>query len=381
MTDPTAPPLAGIRVLDFTRILAGPYCTMVLADMGADVIKVEHPDGGDDTRHWGPPFVGDDAAYFLAVNRRKRSVALDLKDATDRDLAVRLAGEADVVIANFRPGVMEGYGLGFDDLADAGIVHCSITAFGPGPREDDPGYDIVIQALTGFMSMTGSPSGEPAKMGVALLDVIAGLHAAVAVLGGLEARRRTGQAQRITVPLFDAGLAALANQAANHLLGGVVPRAMGTAHPNIAPYQAFAAADGWVIIAAANDRLFARLCGVLDRPDLAADGRYGDNAARVANRESLAAAIGATIAGAGVDEWVERLTAARVPAAPVRDLAAVFTAPEAQPMVAEIDDPVRGTLRLVGDPVDGFRVAPMTPPPLLGEHTDDVRACLWDRLS
>lgn len=379
MTDGALPPLAGIRVLDFTRILAGPYCTMVLADLGADVIKVEHPDGGDDTRHWGPPFVGEDAAYFLSVNRNKRSVALDLDDPADRDLAGRLAREADCVIANFRPGVLERFGLGYDDLTDAGIVHCTITAFGPGVREDDPGYDIVIQALTGFMSMTGSAGGEPAKMGVALLDVITGLYAAIAVMGGLEARRRTGASQRVTVPLFDSGLAALANQAANHLLGGVVPRAMGTAHPNIAPYQAFAASDGWVVVAAANDRLFERLCEVLGRSDLAGDERYRGNASRVAHRDDLAAEIAGVIATGTADHWVERLAAARVPAAPVRDLAAVFAAPESQAMIDTLPDPVRGPLRLVGNPVEGLGGADGTAPPRLGEHTDEVRSRLWGR--
>jgi crotonobetainyl-CoA:carnitine CoA-transferase CaiB-like acyl-CoA transferase len=246
-------------VLDFTRVLAGPHCTMVLADLGADVIKVERPGTGDDTRQWGPPFLEGDAAYYLALNRNKRSVVLDLEDATDRDLAQRLAAGADVVVENFRPGVLARFGLGWEELRSNGLVYCSIPAFGPGPRADEPGYDIVVQALTGFMSITGDPAGEPAKIGVALLDLVTGLYAAIAVLGALELRRTTGDAQRVVVPLFDAAVAAQ-RQAANHLIGG---GASGDEVPTQhRPLPGVAAADGYVVLAGANDRLF-ELCVVL----------------------------------------------------------------------------------------------------------------------
>lgn len=370
--------LPGVRVLDFTRVLAGPHCTMVLADLGADVIKVERP-GGDDTRGWGPPFLGDDAAYYLSLNRNKRSVILDLSDPEDRDLARRLAAGADVVVENFRPGVMDRFGLGWEDLRGNGVVYCSIPAFGPGPRSDEPGYDIVVQALAGFMSITGDPAGEPAKIGVALLDLVTGLYGAVAVLAALEVRRRTGEAQRVVVPLFDAAVAALANQAANHLIGGVVPRPMGSAHPNLVPYQAFSAVDGYVVLAAATDEQFRSLCAVLDLEQVAADPRLAGNAGRVEHREEVVAAVAAVVATGTVDHWLSLCRAADVPAAPVRDLAALFAAPETIGVVEEITDPVRGILRLVRSPIAGVGVDRSTPPPRLGEHTATIREHGWER--
>ena len=366
-------------MLDFTRVLAGPHCTMVLADLGADVIKVERPDGGDDTRSWGPPFRGDDAAYYLALNRNKRSLALDLDNPDDRDLAIRLAAGADVVVENFRPGVLDRFGLGWEDLRSHPLVYCSIPAFGPGPRSAEAGYDIVVQALTGFMSITGAPSGEPAKIGVALLDLIAGLYAAVAVQAALESRRRTGEAQRVVVPLFDAAVAALANQAANHLIGGVVPTAMGSAHPNIVPYQAFSAADGWVVLAGANDKLFRSLCAVLGMDHLSTDPRFADNAARVAHRAQLISLIVPVVARRSVAEWVADCHRAGVPAAPVRDLGELFSAPESAELVEAIPDSARrGVLRLVRSPMLGIERSPSRPPPILGEHTAEIRDRLWD---
>ena len=353
--------LSGVRVLDFTRVLAGPHCTMVLADLGADVIKVERPGTGDDTRQWGPPFLAGDAAYYLALNRNKRSVVLDFENSADRDLVRRLAAGADVIVENFRPGVLDRFGLGWDDLRADRLVYCSIPAFGPGPRADEPGYDIVVQALTGFMSITGDPSGEPAKIGVALLDLVTGLYAAIAVLAALETRRHTGESQRVTVPLFDAAVAALANQAANHLIGGIVPRPMGSAHPNLVPYQAFAAADGFVVLAGATDAQFRRLCDVLGLESLGSDPRLATNAGRVAHREVVVAAIARVVATRTVDAWVEACRAAEVPAAPVRDLAALFAAPETTGLIEEITDPVRGLLRLVRSPMSGVGTAASLP--------------------
>ena len=377
MASPGDSPLHGLKVLDFTRVLAGPHCTMVLADLGADVIKVERPAGGDDTRAWGPPFVGDDAAYYLALNRNKRSVALDLAVPADRDLARRLAAGADVVVENFRPGVMGRFGLGWEDLRTDGIVYCSIPAFGPGPRESEPGYDIAMQALTGFMSITGSADGAPVKIGVALLDLVAGLYAAVGILAALERRRTTGEAQHVVVPLYDTALAGLANQAANHLLGGLVPRPMGSAHPNIAPYQAFAASDGYVVLAGATDGLFRELCAVLGLPELAADARFADNAGRVRHRDALADRIAGVVRTRPVADWVEQCRRAGVPAAPVRGLDEVFAAAETAGLIDTVADPRRGALRLVASPLRGLEGGPDRPPPALGEHTAEVRRNLW----
>ena len=281
-------PLTGIRVADFSRVLAGPLATMVLADLGADVIKIERPETGDDTRGWGPPFLGDDAAYFLSLNRNKRSVVLDLSTDEGRDAARRLALSSDVVVENFRPGLMERFGLDHATLSAErpDIVTCSLTAFGAGEAgAARPGYDIIVQAMSGLMSFTGHPGGEPTKVGVALLDVICGLYASSAIQAALIGRRETGRGSRVTISLFDASVAALVNQAANYLIGGIVPQPMGNQHPNIVPYQLFEASDRPFILAAGNDRLFERTCGVIGRPELARDERFVTNGARVRNRD------------------------------------------------------------------------------------------------
>jgi crotonobetainyl-CoA:carnitine CoA-transferase CaiB-like acyl-CoA transferase len=377
--EPSSPPelpLAGIRVADLSRVLAGPLATMILGDLGADVIKVERPDGGDDTRGWGPPFVGDDAAYFLALNRNKRSVVLDL--ATDDGLraARALARTADVVVENFRPGLMSKFGLDHASIAreNPRVVSCSLVAFGEkGESAARPGYDIIVQALAGIMSFTGQPDGEPTKVGVALLDVIAGLYAANGIQAALLGRERTGRGERIVVSLFEASLAALVNQGANYLLGGVVPRPMGNAHPNIVPYQLFHAADRPFILAAGNDRLFERAAAVLGRPELASDPRFATNAARVANRDALVGLLEDRFGTETAAWWVERLTAAAVPCAPVRALDEVFASPESAAMVQRVTD-ARGELALIGDPirVGGSVLGVRRPPPRLGEHTDEV---------
>ena len=261
-------------------MLAGPLATMLLGDLGADVVKVERPETGDDTRGWGPPFVGGDAAYFLSLNRNKRSVTLDLATEDGRGAARRLALASDVVVENFRPGLMDRFGLDHASLSaeHPGLVYCSLTAFGEGDETARPGYDIIVQALSGLMSFTGHPGGEPTKVGVALLDVICGLYACNAIQAALLGRNATGRGSRVSVSLFDASVAALVNQAANYLLGGLVPRPLGNAHPNIVPYQLFEAADRPFILAAGNDRLFERTCGVIGRPELASDERFATNA-------------------------------------------------------------------------------------------------------
>ena len=375
---PTGLTLSGIRVADFSRVLAGPLATMLLADLGADVIKIERPETGDDTRGWGPPFVGGDAAYFLSLNRNKRSVALDLSTDEGRSAARRLALASDVVVENFRPGLMERFGLDHASLAaeHPGLVYCSLTAFGEGDPAARPGYDIIVQALSGLMSFTGHPGGEPTKVGVALLDVICGLYACNAIQAALIGRGTTGRGARVTVSLFDASVAALVNQAANYLLGGLVPEPLGNAHPNIVPYQLFETADRPIILAAGNDRLFERTCEVVGRPELAADERFATNAARVRNRDALIPLLSAELAGRSAVEWLEALEAAAVPCAPVRTLDEVFASAEGAAAIQEIHDPARGLLRLVADPirVDG-RVPPARfPPPRLGEHTDEILA-------
>jgi crotonobetainyl-CoA:carnitine CoA-transferase CaiB-like acyl-CoA transferase len=369
-------PLAGVRVADFSRVLAGPLATMILGDLGADVIKIERPDGGDDTRGWGPPFVGEDAAYFLALNRNKRSVVLDLSTEEGAATARALARSADVVVENFRPGLMAAFGLDHDTLVreNPGLVSCSLVAFSEtGEAATRPGYDIIVQALSGLMSFTGHPGGEPTKVGVALLDVITGLYAANGIQAALLGRDRTGAGARIVVSLFEASIAALVNQGANYLLGGVVPRPMGNAHPNIVPYQLFRASDRPFILAAGNDRLFERAAAVIGRPDLASDPRFATNAGRVRNREELVSAMQDAFSAARAHTWIDALTAAGVPCALVRALDEVFASPEAEALVQRVSD-ARGALRLVADPVrvDGALLGVRRPPPRLGEHTDEV---------
>ena len=378
MGEAGAAPLEGIRVLDLSRILAGPLATMVLGDLGADVIKVERPGSGDDTRHWGPPFLGDDAAYFLSVNRNKRSIAVDLQTPEGADVVRRLAARSDVLIENFRPGLMTRFGLAPEDLrrANPGLVTCSLTAFGGGAGEADvrPGYDIIVQALSGLMSITGEREGEPTKTGVALLDVITGLYAAVGIQAALVERARTGHGRHVEVSLFDASVAALVNQAANHLLGGLVPSPMGSEHPNIVPYQVFQAADRPFILAAGNDKLFRAVCEVVDRADLAEDPMFATNEARVANRESLIPQLRAAFAVRPAGAWLAALEAAGVPCAPIRRLDEVFASPEGAAMVHIVEDPVRGPMRLVASPirVDGATSATRLPPPRLNQHAEEI---------
>ncbi|MDQ3751684.1 MAG: CoA transferase [Actinomycetota bacterium] len=370
--------LEGVKVLDFSRVLAGPLATMTLGDLGADVIKVERPGSGDDTRTWGPPFKGDDAAYFLSLNRNKRSVVLDLSTGEGRDAAVRLAGGCDVVIENFRPGLMESWGLGFDALSDAHprLVYCSVTAFGSKPASSQPGYDIIMQGVTGLMSITGHDPDAPTKTGVAILDVIAGLQATIGVLAALSARERTGRGQKVEVSLFEAGVAALVNQAANHLIGGVIPGPMGNAHPNIVPYQTFEAADRPFILAAGNDRLFGWTCEAIGRPELASDPRWATNGDRVRNRAELTALLAETFLTRDADAWLTMLSARKVPCAPIRGLDDVFNSPEGIAAVETVADPARGDLHLVANPVrlSDTPASIRRPPPALGEHTDEVLA-------
>jgi len=377
MSDNAHKPLDGLVVADFTRILAGPLCTMVLADLGADVIKIERPVGGDDTRTWGPPFVGDDAAYFLSINRNKRSIVLDLTDQSDREVARQVIERSDVLVENFRSGVMTKFGLGYDDVSEwnPGLIYCSMPAFSSADQREFPGYDLVMQSISGFMSITGETDREPVKMGVALLDVVAGLYATVAILSALREREKTGTGRRVEVGLFEASVASLVNQAANYLASEEVPTAAGNAHPNIVPYQAFSGSDGRFVLAAANDKLFRATAQAMERPELAEDERFATNGSRVAHRSELIAEMEETFSAEPVEHWVESLSRAGVPAAPVRTIDEVFASPEGTGTLIDIDDPRRGPLRLVRSPIrfDGLIDDDAKPPPLLGEHQEEIR--------
>jgi crotonobetainyl-CoA:carnitine CoA-transferase CaiB-like acyl-CoA transferase len=368
--------LSGLLVADFSRVLAGPYATMLLADLGAEVVKVERPGAGDDTRAWGPPYApGGEATYFLGVNRNKRSIALDLR--ADVEVARALAARADVLVENFRPGTMDRLGLGYPSLRELnpGLVYCSITGFGSGPGSGLPGYDLIAQAVGGLMSVTGEPGGHGTKAGVALVDVITGLHAGLGILAALRHRDHTGEGQHIEVSLLSSLLSALTNHASAYAAAGVVPQAMGNRHPSIVPYEVFEAADRPIVIAAGNDRQFQALCGALNRQDLAEDARYATNADRVAGRDGLVRELNAALAARTADEWFEALTAAGVPCGPINDLAAAFAL--ADELGLEPSVPVDGVgqvanpLRLSATPPSYRR-----PPPRLGEDDAWVREIL-----
>jgi formyl-CoA transferase len=371
-------PLADVRVLDLTQILAGPFCTMMLGDLGADVVKVERPGGGDGSRAWGPPFRGGEAAYYLQVNRNKRSIAIDLKHPDGLEVARRLAARADVVIDNFLPGAMQRFGLDHASLAERnpGVVSCSIRGYpSDHPSAALPGYDFLMQGVGGIMSITGEPEGEPMKVAVAISDIVAGLFAGNAVLAALHARGRTGRGTALEVSLLDAQVAWLANRAADWLLGGLEPERLGNAHPSIVPYQTFHAADGHVNLAVGNDGQFQRFCHEAGRADLADDRRFATNAGRVEHRAALVPELARTIAGFTVAEFVQLVDRAGVPGGPVLTLPEVFAGPAAH-AVERVEHPAAGTLELVRTPIQigGERPATRMPPPLLGEHTAAILA-------
>ena len=379
MPTPEVASLEGIRVLDLSRVLAGPYCTMVLGDLGADVVKVENPDGGDDTRHWGPPFVEGESAYYLGVNRNKRSIAVNLKNPAGQELVRRLATHSDIFVENLRPGTLERWQLDASSLRalNPRLISCTLSAFGPsGPYRDDPGYDFTLQALTGLMSITGSPEGEPTKVGVALIDVITGLFAATSILAALRARDSTGTGQHVDVSLFESGLAALVNVASGYLVSGRRPRRYGNAHPSIVPYQVFRARDRSFALAIGNDRQFSQLCAGLGRPEWAADARFETNPARVANRDQLVAVLSEAFAEREVAEWEERLRAQGLPFAPINHVDEALDHPQAQALgvVQSVLHPELGVLPLVRAPFH-LSATPETirrAPPTLGQHLREV---------
>lgn len=386
MSARTPQALAGVRVLDLTRVLAGPWCTQVLADLGADVIKVERPGNGDDTRGWGPPFLrdadGDDtmeSAYYLCANRNKRSLTVDIATEEGQAVIRRLAMESDVLVENFKVGDMARYGLDAATLraTNPRLVYCSITGFGQdGPYAQRAGYDFAVQGLGGLMSVTGAADGEPQKVGVAVADLFTGMYATVAILAALRHRDATGEGQVIDMALLDAQVALLANLGSHYLVGGEVPPRQGNAHANIVPYQVFAVADGHIIVAVGNDTQFARLCDLLDEPALADDARFTTNAQRVRHRHMLVPMLQACFLQRDRHAWLSLLQATGIPCGPVNDLADVFADPQVQArgMVVEAAHPLAGAVPLVGSPIK-LSVTPVQPPrapPMLGEHTDDV---------
>ncbi|MBR0565394.1 CoA transferase [Azoarcus sp. L1K30] len=382
--------LSHIRVLDLSRILAGPWAGQMLADLGADVIKVERPGAGDDTRGWGPPYLKDAAgentsvaAYYLCANRNKRSITIDITCAEGQALVKRLAAESDVVIENFKLGGLAQYGLDYASLkaVNPRLVYCSITGFGQnGPYAPRAGYDFLIQGLGGLMSLTGRPDAEegggPMKVGVALTDILTGLYATNAIQAALAWRERSGEGQFIDMALLDVQVACLANQAMNYLTTGQNPKRLGNAHPNIVPYQDFPTADGYMILAIGNDAQFARFCAEAGRPELATDPRYATNRARVENRSTLIPALKHLTIERSTADWIAALEAKAVPCGPINTLADVFADPQVQSRGLKIDmpHPLAGSVSLVANPMR-FSVTPVeyrSPPPALGEHTEQI---------
>jgi formyl-CoA transferase len=372
-------PLEGVRVLDLSRILAGPYCTMMLGDLGAEVIKVERPGTGDDTRTWGPPFSGGESAYYLCCNRNKKSITVNLGSEEGRELVRELARTSDVLVENFTPGLMKRFGLDYETLRELnpGLVYCSITAYGQdGPYRDRPGYDMVLSAVGGLMWITGERDGPPCKVGVAITDVLTGVHASGAIMAALLWRGRSGQGQFIDCSLLDAQVAALANIASNHLVAGQEATRWGTAHESIVPYQVFPTGDRPIAIAVANQKLWVAFCKAVGREEWLEDERFESNPKRVENREVLLPLVAELMAGKSCDEWMEILVGASIPCGPVNDMGSLFSDPQVRhrDMVAEVPHPTIGRLRLAGVPIKYSETPGQVrlAPPLLGQHTDEI---------
>lgn len=376
-------PLAGRRILDLSRVLAGPWCTMILADLGAEVVKVENPDGGDDTRHWGPPYVGGEAAYYLCANRNKRSIAIDISKAEGQAIVRDLALQADVVVENYKLGGLDRYGLDYASLSAINplLIYCSISGYGrSSPIGERPGYDYVIQAEGGLMAVTGPVDGEPMKVGVAVADLYTGMAAAQAILAALIARDRDGLGQHIDMALYDCQLAMMANVASASLASGNEPRRYGNGHPTVVPYQVFDTSDGRVVIAVGNDRQFAALCAMIGHDEVAADPQFARNSARVENRDALLALLTPMVKRQATQWWLEQLRKAGIPCGEVRGIGAALCAPEtlARGMVTTVPHPTAGEVSLVSSPLklSGTPVVPPRAPPLLGEDSALVLAAL-----
>jgi formyl-CoA transferase len=379
-------PVGDIRVLDMSRALAGPYCTMMLGDLGADVIKVELPVLGDESRAWGPPFVGKanesypgESTYYLAINRSKRSLTVNLKSPEGKEIIKRLAAVSDVLVENFRTGTLDKMGLGYEVLSalNPRLIYCSITGYGrTGPHAGRPGYDFVMQAEGGIMGMTGPVEGPPFRVGVSIVDITTGMFAATAILAALRARDISGEGQLLDLSLLDSSAAILANVASNYLIGGIEPRRMGNAHFNIAPYEVFQARDRWFVLGAANARQWEMLCEVVGRPELKVDPRFATNQDRVANRIVLQEALNEAFATRDANEWLDRLQEVGIPSGVINTIADVFNHPQAQDrqLKIEIEHPTAGVLGFPGYPYKMSKTPAQAhrPPPLLGEHTDEI---------
>jgi crotonobetainyl-CoA:carnitine CoA-transferase CaiB-like acyl-CoA transferase len=375
----TFQPLQGIRVLDFSRILAGPYCTMVLGDMGAEVIKVERPGIGDETRAWGPPFVGGESAYFLCVNRNKKSITVDLSTSDGQTIIRELAARCDVLVENFRPGTMEKLGLGCDALRaiNPRLIYCAISGFGrSGPDKERAGVDVIVEGVGGLMSITGEPDGPPVKVGVAIIDVATALHAHGALIAALFERERTGQGRRLDFSLLEVQIATLINIGSDYLIGGVVPKRWGSAHTSIVPYQAFEASDGYVVVGAINESLWARFCEAMEQPQLLDDPRFATNRLRGEHRAELLGVVQPIFQKLPRGEWLDRFRARGIPCGPINTLDEVYRDPQVKHLgiVQEVDHPSAGRIKLAGSPIraDDSQLPVRLPPPRLGEHTEEV---------
>ena len=388
MPEQSKGPLHGVRVLDLSRILAGPTATQLLGDYGAEVLKIERPEAGDDTRSWGPPFLMDksgkptrESAYYLCANRNKRSIAVDIASERGQEIIRALLGESDVLIENFKPGGLAKYGLSYADVKDEfpGLVYCSISGFGQmGPNAHKAGYDLMAQAYGGIMSLTGEPEGPPMKVAVAIADVMTGMYAVTAILAALHHKMQTGEGQYIDIALVDSQMAWLINQGTNYLMSGEVPKRRGNQHPNIVPYQVFEMADGYAVVAVGNDSQFERFCNLVGCPDLASDPKYRTNVARLENREELIALLSGRLRKIGRDELIEGMEANGIPGGPINDLADVFNSDQAKArdMKLTMAHPASatGTVDLIGNPVK-FSKTPVTyrmAPPLCGADTKEV---------
>jgi len=373
------PPLTGLLVLDLSRILAGPYCTMMLGDLGAEVIKIEAPDIGDGSRLWGPPWDGGESAYYLSINRNKKSITLNLKAEKGREIVRELVKKGDVLVENFRVGTMERWGLDYESLhkINPGLIYCSISGYGQyGPYKDRPGYDFIIQAQGGIMSITGPAEGPPMKVAVAIVDVTAGLNAIAAILAALHERERSGEGQYIDIALLDSQVAWLVNVGSNYLVSGEVPKRYGNAHPNIVPYGPFEARDGWIALGVGTDRQWRRFCELTGCEELADDPRFATNPKRVENREVLVPLLQEISKRKDTQEWMNLLLEAGIPCAPINNIKEVFQDPQvrARDMVVEVPHPTAGRVKMAGSPLKLSRtpVSIEQPPPLLGQHTEEI---------
>jgi formyl-CoA transferase len=372
--------LQGVRVVDLTRVLAGPFCTMMLGDLGADVIKIEVPGRGDDTRHWGPPFTqGGESAYFISANRNKRSLTLNLKSERGQAVLRELIAKSDVLVENFRTGTLARWGLDYDALQQlrSGLIYCTITGYGiTGPYRDRPGYDFMVQAMSGFMSLTGPADGVPTRAGIAIADLGTGIFASSAILAALFARERTGEGQHIDMSLLDSQVAMMTYAASNYLVSGELPKRYGNGHPNIVPYQEFQARDQQFAFAAGNDNQWGKFCRAVGRGEWAEDERFATNSARLRNRATVVAMLNDLFGTQDAREWLSLCEKIAIPAAPINDLAQLFADPQVQArnLRLEIAHPTAGTVPLLASPLNVITSPPAQyyPPPLLGEHTDQI---------